>query len=409
MPLASAVLQKGYLSSPWVFSLSMMMVYTLLLLPILAREHFDPSVFIVAGDRFADTSALVTPILVHPHSTGFDGQFYYRLALAPLDFRQPDLGIAVDSPAYRMQRILYPVIAWLLAFGQKPLVAITMVLANLLGIAGIAAMAVRLAKRLSLPIVAPLALMLWPGFIITVTHDTTEILSALFILVALEAFLAGNLPLFALVGAAIPLTRETGIVALVGLCLFSLVKVMRSGVHPRAWGRVAASIATFLPFLLWQGVLLQIFGQSAVASGTGGNMGWPFLGAAHAFYDTLLGTRFYVHSRLWQLGMRGFVLFSASVLLWLCVMVAWRLPAALRDPFWQPLAAAWIPLAVLMTLLTGPWIDPESYFRAFTECFVIGVLLLAWRPMSLTLNRMFFCTGALSFGLAWGMCFMGLR
>lgn len=397
------------LSSPRVFGFSMMMVYTMLLLPILARAHFDPSVFIVAGDRFSDSLALVTPIRVQPHTAGFDGQFYYRFALAPLDFRQTAFGITVDSPAYRMQRILYPVIAWLLAFGNKNFVSVTVVLVNLLGIAGIAAMAVRLSERLRLPVATPLALMLWPGFIITATHDTTEILSALFILGTLEAFLAGNLLLFALAGAASSLTRETGIMVLVGLCVLSLFEVMRQGPRPRAWARVIASIAAFLPFLLWQAVLHRAFGQTAVTSRADVGIGWPFLGAAGILHDTVLGTRFYVHSRLWQIGMRGFVLFSASVLLSLCVVIAWRLPAALRDPVQRSVAAVWIPLAALMMLLTGAWIDPLSYFRAFTECFVIGVLLLAWRPMSPTPNRMFIGAGALSFGLAWGMCFMGLR
>ena len=48
-------------------------LYAMLLLPALLGAHFDPSVFIVAGDHFVDAHA---SIFVRPHSFGYDGQFY---------------------------------------------------------------------------------------------------------------------------------------------------------------------------------------------------------------------------------------------------------------------------------------------------------------------------------------------
>jgi hypothetical protein len=396
-------------SSPWGFGFAVLLTYTLLILPIFVRAHFDPSVFVVAGDKFADAPALAVPIRIQPHSTGFDGQFYYRMALAPFRLSRTAFGITIDDPAIRLQRILYPVLAWLLAFGQKPFIAAAMVLVNLLGMAILAATAVRLTRRLKLPSLTPLAIVLWPGFIITATHDTTEILSAAFVLLTLEAFLAGNLLTLLLAGMAATLTRETGVVVLAGLLCLALWNLARPTFEFRAWPRFAVAACAFLPLLVWQAVLQRAFNQLALASDTSVNLGWPFQGAIQALWETLTGTRFYVRNHVWQVLMRGFVLCSAPLLLSLCALMAWRLPAALHDAAHRAVAAAWLPLALLMMLLTGPWIDPVSYFRAFTECFVVGALLLAWRPMRPWLSQAFTGAGVLTFAFTWGLCFMSLR
>jgi hypothetical protein len=44
---------------------------------------------------------------------GYDGQFFYRLALEPFSTAERVDGIAFDAPAYRQQRIGYPLLAFL--------------------------------------------------------------------------------------------------------------------------------------------------------------------------------------------------------------------------------------------------------------------------------------------------------
>src|SRR5581483_2374315 len=117
-----------------------------------------------------------------------DSQFYYRLALAPLDGRDPLYGVTMDDPAYRTQRIAYPLLAWAASFGHPRLV--------------------------------PFAIALWPGFLVTLTHDTTEIVFAAFMLAALDQYFAGRLWLFAILGAVATLVRETGELILGGLFLY---------------------------------------------------------------------------------------------------------------------------------------------------------------------------------------------
>ena len=41
------------------------------------------------------------------HSPGYDGQFFYRLALRPWTQTRTEFGITFDEPAYRQQRLVY--------------------------------------------------------------------------------------------------------------------------------------------------------------------------------------------------------------------------------------------------------------------------------------------------------------
>jgi hypothetical protein len=62
------------------------------------------------------------------------------------------------------------------------------------------------------------------------------------------------------------------------------------------------------------------------------------------------------------------------------------------------LAAGWLPVIALMSLLTagGPWVDRNAYFRAFTECYVVGCLVLGLRPPARWLVRLMLAGGTLA-------------
>jgi hypothetical protein len=161
------------------------LLYAILLLPGLALHRFDVSALIMAGDRFVDARQVESPILVHRESNGYDGQFYYRMALAPLSLAPVTGGVRFDHPAWRMQRIFYPVCAWLLAFGRAAAAPWSLMAVNLLGMAAIGWFGRALAVRAGLAGWVPIAILLWPGFIVALTHDTTEILSEALVLAAL--------------------------------------------------------------------------------------------------------------------------------------------------------------------------------------------------------------------------------
>ena len=94
--------------------------------------HGHISRFILVGRHFATPSQL-------PHGVplakmyGYDGQFFYRLALNPLNFHHTAYGITMDRP-YRYMRIGYPALTWLVSAGQHTLVPVMLVAVNIAAI-----------------------------------------------------------------------------------------------------------------------------------------------------------------------------------------------------------------------------------------------------------------------------------
>src|SRR5215472_11587855 len=69
-------------------------------------------------------------------ANGYDGQFYYRLALDPTNLRPIAYGITWDH-AFRLQRIGYPALTWLFSLGQHKLTPIVLVAVNVLALGAI--------------------------------------------------------------------------------------------------------------------------------------------------------------------------------------------------------------------------------------------------------------------------------
>ncbi len=67
---------------------------------------------------------------------GYDGQFFYRLALNPVNFSRTAYGITMDRP-YRYMRIGYPALTWLVSAGQHFLVPVMLVAVNIAAIGAI--------------------------------------------------------------------------------------------------------------------------------------------------------------------------------------------------------------------------------------------------------------------------------
>lgn len=90
------------------------------------------SAFICMGDQFLPPQERPPDLVVFRSSPGYDGQFYYYLA-KHLSGRPDELKY-FDIPAYRYQRIGYPLLARLLSFGNASAIPSGLLLANLLSI-----------------------------------------------------------------------------------------------------------------------------------------------------------------------------------------------------------------------------------------------------------------------------------
>jgi hypothetical protein len=350
--------------SAWLFAVAICALYVAAILPALQRHSFDVSAFVVAGDKYVNASQLPGPVYVRANSSGYDGQFYYRLALAPLDGRDPLYGVTMDDPAYRTQRIAYPLLAWAASFGHPRLVPLALVVVNLIGIAAVALFAVRLTRRLALPPLVPFAIALWPGFLVTLTHDTTEIVFAAFMLAALDQYFAGRLWLFAILGAVATLARETGELILGGLFLYELVVC-------RQWKRAAICALALLLFVAWREAQIELLGVRNLGTGAG-VVTWPLAGVAGALTSMVAGDYVTVPGFKGAV-IRGFAVVSALSLVAFCALVVSRISTGTKA-----LAAAWLPILALMSILSaeGPWVEPIAFLRTFTECWIVGCLLL---------------------------------
>jgi hypothetical protein len=70
-----------------------------------------------AGDQFVRVAAAPAGLPV-THGPGYDGQFFYRLSMRPWTQQRTEFGITLDEPAYRHQRIVYPLVSFVVARGQ---------------------------------------------------------------------------------------------------------------------------------------------------------------------------------------------------------------------------------------------------------------------------------------------------
>ncbi len=374
--------KKELFLHPAFFALAAMLLHLCAVLPMLARQHFDPSTFIVAGDRFVATGQTASPIIVQHHSDGYDGQFYYRLAISPTDAVKTEFGVTLDHPAWRMQRILLPLLARLVAGGQAQAVPAALFAVNLAGIFAIGWLAMLIARSRQMALVVPIAIVAWPGLIIALTHDTTEILAAALLLGGIAAWLSRRFAIGALLFAATTLTRETSILVIAGLALVSWWRVLRPGGEPRAWRAASWSTAALLPYLAWSHYVTTLWSTNpqaqAVAKTVAHNMSWPLVGVTETALANLLGAAVGLAHQPRSVASRAIGLLGLAAMAWFSVLTARVCLATLRSPERGGLAAGWLLVLALISVLTadGPWIEPTAYYRAFTECWVLGWVLL---------------------------------
>ena len=81
------------------------------------------------GTVYGNPARVPRGVWVFPGSIGYDGQFYYRMALDPANLHKTAFGITMDAP-YRFMRIGYSALAWALAAGQHAAVPYTLVAIN---------------------------------------------------------------------------------------------------------------------------------------------------------------------------------------------------------------------------------------------------------------------------------------
>ena len=250
---------------------------------IWAKGHL--SLFIMAGHVYTHRSQLPRGLLLVP-SDGYDGQFYYRLALDPANWSKTAFGITMDQ-SYRYTRIGYPVLAWLLSLGQHQLVPVVLVAINLLAVAAMAALGGMFARESGRHALWGLAFAAYFGLVISVGRDTAEPLAEACMLGGLLAYrraaVAGRARyvLAAALFAVGAVTRETILLAPAAVAVTRLIAMARRRARP-GLADLTWVVPAVVYGLLEIAVHFVVRGEFPLLANTGRNLTAPFTAMAHA-------------------------------------------------------------------------------------------------------------------------------
>ncbi len=315
----------------------------------LIRYDFDPVALAEIGDRFAEQSPDGAP--------GYDGQFSYYIA------RDPDPGVVhsyLDVPAYRYQRILYPILARMLGGGQEALIPWTLLGLNWV-VHGLASAGICwIFHRRGVATGYALIYGLWVGLISAVGLDLHEPLA------------------YGLVVGAWLMRekkRENVFASLLILALFAKETTLLfwfAALIPAWQGRsqnrsLLILISGGVLFTVWQLWLWRVFG--AVGLGSGGDLAsafeWiPFMGLLRiGFVD-------------WRVFGLFFLIFGPTVVL----PALWGLAMSWRAR-WQtvmdwPLAALLLHALLIVFLPFSTFREPLGLVRIATG-LVLAILIVA--------------------------------
>jgi hypothetical protein len=240
----------GYLR-PWHIVGLVALAYIAL---TLARYGGNPMQFALVGSRFDPGVAGGT--------WGYDGQFAYQIARDPLG-----AGRFLDVPAYRYQRILYPLVVWALALGQKALVPWALVAVNWLALV----MGTRFTEDILTGRGASrwyaLGYGLFGGLMMAVRLDLTEPSAYALVQAAVLSYERGRRRGVAGLLALAALAKETTLLVAAGFLLsLALSRRWRDLIE---WAAIVAA-----PFVAWQ-VILRVW-LGAWGIGSGGALATPF-------------------------------------------------------------------------------------------------------------------------------------
>jgi hypothetical protein len=238
---------------PAVFVLIILTGYVLFRLSI---NNWDPVGLAEIGTIYQDGD--------ENGSEGYDGQFAYYIAINP---NPKEVSIQLDVPAYRYQRILYPLLARFLSFTQTTCIPWTLIILNVLSqVVGTAILCTILLDH-QIPVRYSLIYGLWAGLVVGVGTDLYEPLSFTLILAAMVARRKEKHWLTAMFLTGSMFAKETAVLFWAAMVLADLTSKKR----------ISGLLLSILPGVLygiWQGFLYLQFG--AFGLGSGGAMATPF-------------------------------------------------------------------------------------------------------------------------------------
>ena len=324
--------------------------------------------FILVGRHFATPAQLPHGIPVAP-TYGYDGQFFYRLALNPLNFSPTAYGIRMDRP-YRFMRIGYPALTWLFSLGQHLAVPVMLVAVNIAAVGALGYLGARFAVDGGRHALAGLLLPGYFGLITSLSRDTAEPLAAVCLLAGLLAIRARRPVLAAALLAYGALTRETVMVAVAAIAILRVASILRgrtgAGRDDLAW-----AVPT-MAFAAWQVVVKAATGSVPLLADGGRNAGEPFVAPLEAVKHNLGHVHLHQFEQydLWFLQLAVLVFFVIAALLSL---------RSTKAPTHERLALV-LYLVEICVVTPSTWDSLDADMRSFIEVYLLAVIILLGAP-----------------------------
>lgn len=219
------------------------------------NRHFTG--FLEIGLKYSQKIGLQA---MHTSPYGYDGQFYYFLARNPhyaIVCAHGNTGCPIDDPAERMQRILFPLTAKIISLGHVSLLPIAFLLINFVSILVTVAVVSQMFAEAGMSRWLGIAAGLYSGQVLGLLRDVSEPFGVMWFVLTIYLLQRRRVVLASVCAAAALLTREQFIIFLPLLTLPWILE--------RRWSvLVQSALIAAGPFVVWQVVLRQLYGQWAL-------------------------------------------------------------------------------------------------------------------------------------------------
>jgi hypothetical protein len=338
---------------------------------LILLDHNTITELVRIGTVYGNPARVPHGVFVSPRSTGYDGQFYYRLALDPANLHKTAFGITMDAP-YRFMRIGYSALAWLVSLGQRTAVPYALAAINVAALGALGYLGGLLAREAGRPAIWGLLLVGYFGLMDSLSRDLTEPLAALCLIAGVLAYRKRHPLLAAAAFSYGVLTRETVLVAPVALGIVRVIQFARRRDRPGP-----ADLAWLVPivvFTAWEVVVKIAAGVFPILADGGKNVGLPIGAAVHAVvhnyaHPTTLVPGAPAAVIIWDIEFTVLVLFAVAAL------------ASLRAttiPVYERLAFV-LYIVEIFCLAPTNW-DGYADLRSFVEVYLLAVLVLFGVP-----------------------------
>ena len=363
---------RSALDSPLLPLFFALVLGSLILWQGLISSGWNPTVFVGADARWSDARVLGRDFIIDKHS-GYDGQFYYRLARDPFTTAETAYGVKLGSPAYRQQRILYPFLAWCLSLGKAAWTPWALIAVNLIAFCAIGWLGGAWARYLGEHALWGALPLFHLGFTFSLLGNLTEIVEIAFLLGGLLLVEKKRFGWASLCLCLAVLAKETALPAAVAVAGFTLFAQWQRKQRQGQFDKLALFL--LLPVTVYfamQLILLRVWGVMPLIMGSG-NLAAPF--TSIVFYLAgVVETGWQNQSNLEKfraIGLVGTLAFIGLVLFYIR-----------RSRVSKHLQITWLLFTFLFLCLSDFVLSVDTHFmRAFSECFVLGVLLLMSAPL----------------------------